>query len=119
MQSGMIPLVVEFEVDESRTIKIRGWFRDDPSVNGQVTLNCQNIPRENLHLIERTEVTLNAAGERVRPEEKARANKKKQALIDLCEQFASRQSDDIRKQIIDIGNELKSEVKAIEQKYKL
>jgi molecular chaperone DnaK (HSP70) len=113
------PLIVEFEVDESRTITVRCWFRDNPAIKGQVTLASKTQSREDKHLIERTEESVSAAGERARPEEKARINRKKQALIDLCEQYAASPSEETRQQIIGVGNELKSEVKALEQKYKL
>ncbi len=113
---GVIPLIVEYEVDESRKIRVKCWYRDDPSVVGEVSLKCDRIPRDNVHLIERAERTINEAGERVSPDEKARVNRKRQALIDLCEQFTAAPDEGVRKQVIETGEDLKKMVKAIEDK---
>src|SRR5438445_11965582 len=80
---GVIPLVVEYEVNESSQVRLKCWFREDPSVSGEVTLTCKNSSRDDLHLVDRAERTLVEAGERISPDEKARINRKKQALIDL------------------------------------
>jgi hypothetical protein len=113
------PLVVEFEVDDSRTITVRCWFRDQPHVKGQVRLECKSIPREEMHLIERVEMSLDQAGERLRPDERSRISRKKQLLNDLCKQYAANPNEETRKQIIQVSNELKSDIKGVEQKYKL
>jgi hypothetical protein len=113
---GIIPLMVEYEVDESRKIRVKCWFRDDPSVAGEVALKCGSIARENTHIVERAERTVNEAGERVSPDEKARINRKRQALMDLSEQYMATPDESVRKQIIETSDELKSMVKAIEQK---
>jgi molecular chaperone DnaK (HSP70) len=112
-------IVIAFEVDESRNISVRYWFKHDPSVSGSVTVNGAALDREKIHLIERAETTVNTAGDRIRPDEKARINRKRQALIDLSEQFGAQQSDATRQQIIQTGNELRSDLQAIERKLNL
>lgn len=116
---GEIPLLVEYEVDESRRIRVKCWFRDDPSVVNEIKITVQRIERENTHIIERAERTINEAGERISPEEKARVNRKRQAVMDLCEQFQSSPTDELRKQIIETGKDLKGMIQSIEQKLKL
>ena len=116
---GSIPLVVEFEVNESSQVRIKCRFREDPSVSGEVTLTCKNVAREDLHLVDRAERALVESGERISPDEKARISRKKQALIDLCEQYHASPSPDTRTQIISTGNELKTMVKAVEQRFNL
>ena len=118
-RTGGIPLVVEYDIDASRLIRVKCWFKDDPSVGGEITLSTKSLPRDKTHLIERTERTVNEAGERIGPEEKARVNRKRQAILDLCEQHAASASDDLRKQIISTGNELLEMVRSIEQRLKL
>jgi len=113
------PLVVAYHIDDSRKMTVECWFADRPSVKGTVTLDCKSLTREDMHLIERTETAVGQAGERLRPDEKARLNRKKQALIDLCESYRASQSEDTRKQIIELGNELKAEIKTLELKYKI
>jgi actin-like ATPase involved in cell morphogenesis len=113
------PLVLAFEVDDSRDIAVKCWFKHDPSVCGEVKLKGQAISRDKMHVIERTEMAVNSLGERLRPDEKAKINRKKQALFDLCEQYTGEPSEDVRKRIIETGNELREELKALEQKHKL
>jgi actin-like ATPase involved in cell morphogenesis len=113
------PLVVSFHVDDSRNMMLECWFADNPEVRGKVTLTAKSISRDDLHLIERTETAVSSAGERLRPDERARINRKKQALVDLCESYGGNRSEDTRKQIIELGNELKDEIKGLEQKYKI
>lgn len=112
-------VVLSVEVDESRFIHLKSWFKHDPSVSGKVTIKPEALSNDKLHLIERSDVVLNRGGERLRPEEKQRVNRKKQALLDLCEQYATDNDADTRKRIIATGQELQNELKAIEQKYKL
>jgi molecular chaperone DnaK (HSP70) len=116
---GSIPLVVEFEVNESSQVRIKCWFRDDPSVSGEVKLSLKNIPREDQHLVQRTETALAEAGEKLSPDEKTRIKRKMQALVDLCEQFKSSPSPETRKQIDETGKELRTMVKTVEQRFNL
>ena len=111
------PLVVAFEVDESRIVTFRCWFKDDPSVSGTITISPKSISRDSWHLLERVDTSLNTAGERIRPDERAKINHKRQALIDLCEQYAANESPDLRTRIIRAGEELKNEIAALEKKY--
>ena len=113
------PLVVAFEVDENRSLTFRCWFKDDPSVNGTTTVRPQSISRESWHILERVDTSLNTAGERIRPDERAKINHKRQGLIDLCEQYAGSPSPDLRTRIVKAGEELKSEITAVEKKYSL
>jgi len=118
------PLVIAFEVDESRKMMFKCWFKEDPSVFNEITLKPQSLSRDKWHLLERVDTMLNTGGERIRPDERKLVNHKKQALIDLCEQYAgasqgSAETNSIRERIIQIGNELKSEITAIEKKYSL
>jgi hypothetical protein len=112
-------IVIAYEVDESQKITMKCWFEHDPSVFGKVELKPHDISPDKLHLIERTERTINQLGERVRPEEKARVNRKKQALIDLCEQYDVDHTEETRNRVIQTGKELQEELKGLEQKYRL
>ncbi len=112
-------LMLSFEVDESRAIRVRCWFKNDPSVVGEATLDGSTITKEGTHLIGRTERVLNQGGDRIRPDEKARIGRKKQALIDLAEQFAASNSNDQRQQIIQTGKDLQDDLRAMEQKLNL
>lgn len=115
--TGKIVLTVDFEMNENREIRLKVWFRDDPSIMGEASIKPLKLPRDKTHLIERTERTINEAGERISPDEKARVNRKRQAIIDLCEQYApSPSNESLRKQIIETGNELVGMVRSIEQK---
>ena len=116
---GETPLVVAYHIDDSRTITLESWFAENPSVRAKVTLDYKSASRDDMHLVERTESAVGLAGERLRPDEKARLNRKKQALIDLCESYRGNPSEDTRKQIVELGNELKAEIKTLELKYKI
>jgi hypothetical protein len=112
-------LVVSFLIDDSRNMTLECWFANNPAVRGTVTLNAKTISRDNMHLIERTETAVSAAGERLRLEDRAVFLRKKQTLLDLCEAYWSAPSEDARRQIVELGNELKTGVRALEQKYQL
>lgn len=112
-------LVVSFDVDTSRNLLLRCWFKHDPSVSAEIRLTMESISKDKMHLIDRTEMAINNAGTRMRPDEKARINKKKQALIDLSNQFWVQQSEQVWKQIIATGKELKTDVAALEQRLNL
>jgi actin-like ATPase involved in cell morphogenesis len=113
------PLVVSYQVDESRMIALKCWFKRDPSISGEIKLKSESISRDKMHLIVRAETTVNSLGERLRPEEKARVNRKKQMLIDLCEQYAGEPTEDLRTQIGTVGKELKEELQTLERKYQM
>ena len=95
----------------------RCWFKDDPSVSGTITLSLQTISREGWHLLERVDATLNSGGERIRPQERGRIKQKQQALVDLCMQYAAKESYVIRSQIIQLGEGLKNDIAGLERKY--
>ena len=121
---SVTPLVVAFEIDESRNLTFKGWFKDDPSVFNEITLKPQTLSKDKWHLIERVETALNTGGERIRPDERTKIGHKRQALIDLCEQHAavaegSPEAKNIRERIVQTGNELKSLVESVERKYSL
>ena len=118
------PMVVSLVMDESRNLTFKCWFKDDPSVFNEITLKPQSLARGKLHLLERVDASLKDGGEKIRPDERSRIQHKKQALIDLCEQYAGKpemspESEAIRKQIGNVGNELKSDIEALEQKYSI
>lgn len=117
--STSTPLVVAFEVDENRGLTFRCWFKDDPSVSGTVTTSPKSISRDSCHLMVRVDAALNTGGERIRPDERAKINHKMQALIDLCEQYAGKESPDLRSRIIKTGEELRSDIQSLEKKYSL
>ncbi|MHC4406038.1 MAG: Hsp70 family protein, partial [Planctomycetota bacterium] len=122
--TGRTPLVVSFEIDESRNLTFKCWFKEDPSVFNEITLRPQTLSRDKWHLLERADNAIKSGGERIRPDEKTKINHKKQALIDLCEQYWSigemdPQCESVRQRIMHTGNQLKSEVEAIERKYNL
>ncbi len=113
-----------FEIDESRNLTFKGWFKDDPSVRNEITLKPQSLSKDKWHLIERAETALNMGGERIRPDERTKINHKRQALIDLCEQYSaaaegSPEARSTRERIVTTGNELKSLVESVERKYGL
>ena len=112
-------LVLAFEVDDSRNYRLRCWFKHDPSVMGEATLEAKSASKDMLHIVERTERVLNDGGERIRPDERARINRKKQTIIDLCEQYVGTQADDQRQQIIQTGEDLKNDLRSLEQKLNL
>lgn len=108
------PLEISFEIDDSRNISLRCWFKHDPSVSNGIKINNQALSRDKMHLIARTETAVNQAGSRIRPDEKARINRKKQTLIDMSTQFWVQPSADLFKQILTVGRELKADVAALE-----
>lgn len=117
-------VVVAFEIDESRNLTFSCWFKDDPSVRAAITLHPQSLARDRWHLIERVDTTINQGGDRIRPDERARVNQKKQVILDLCEQYAARpegssEAESVRDRIIATGTELKNEIAALERKYGL
>ncbi len=109
-------IVISFDVDDSRNMLLRCWFKNDPSVSNEIRLNSQALSKDKMHLIERTEMAINNAGTRVRPDEKARINRKKQAVIDMSSRFGVQPSGELFKQIMEAGNELKADVNALEQR---
>ena len=113
------PLVIAFEVDENRSLTFRCWFKDDPSVSGTITVSPTSISRDSWHILERIDTALNTGGGQIRPDEKAKISQKRQAMIDLCEQYAKNPSPDLRTRIIKTGEDLKTEITAIEKKYSL
>lgn len=122
--SSDTPLVVSFEMDESRNLTFKCWFKDDPSVFNEVTLKPKQLSKEEMHLLDRVDQVINGGGDRIRPDERTKISHRKQALIDMCEQHAalpegSREAEDIRERIVSTGNELKSEIEAVERKYNL
>lgn len=112
-------VVLAVDVDESRILHLRCWFKHDPSVSGKVTIQPSALNIERMHLIERVDVVLNRGGERLRPEEKTRVQRKKQAMLDLCEQYVADHVSETRQRIIATGKELQTELKTLEQRYKL
>jgi len=112
-------LVIAFDVDTSRNLFLRCWFKHDPSVSGEIRLNMQSLSKDKLHLIDRTEQAVNNAGNRIRPDEKARINRKKQALIDLSGQFHMQPSEPLWKQVIATGIDLRNDVASLEQRLNL
>jgi len=107
-------LVMSFDIDDSRNMLLRCWFKNDPSVSNEIRLASQALSRDKMHLIERTEMAINQAGTRIRPDEKSRINRKKQALIDLSSQYWVKPETEVFKQILATGNELKADVAALE-----
>jgi actin-like ATPase involved in cell morphogenesis len=107
-------VVISFEIDDSRNMLIRCWFKSDPSVSNEIRLNGQALSSDKLHLVERTEKAINLAGSRLRPDEKARLNRKKQALIDMSKQFTLQATPELFQQVAATGRELKADVAALE-----
>lgn len=113
------PLVVAYQVDESRKITLECWFKNNPSVRGKIELKGEAISRDKMHIVERTDLVVKSLGDRLRPDERTRINRKKQALIDLCEQYTGDPSEETRQRIIQTGTELQQELKSMELRYKL
>jgi hypothetical protein len=110
-------LILDVEVDVHRAITFRCWLKDDPSVSGTIAMNPQTISRDGWHILERADMTLNSGGERIRPDERARISQTQQSLIDLCVQYAAKESYAIRSRIIQLGEGLRNEIASIEKKY--
>lgn len=113
------PVVIGYEVDESRNITMRCWFKHDPSVRGEVKIKCEAVSREKKHIIERCEVMFNEIWQRLPAEERRTLLQKQQALKDLSEQYTTDQSEETRQRIIKIGKELQETLTALEKRYQL
>jgi len=105
---------IKFELTEDRLLRVTARLVNYPDQKVTVELACKSPSGEKLHVIDRAERVLNVYAEKLRPEEKAKLKKARQALIDVCEQFKREPKDDRYKQIKKIGQELREDLERIE-----
>ena len=109
-------LIVHYEIDERRNLSLRFWASGPPEVVSTFQVQVRPPRREQMHLIERAELAVNEAGERLRPEEKARLNRRRMNLIDLCEQYVTSPTAELRGEIVESGRQLLAVVRSIEER---
>lgn len=113
------PVEINFRYTEDRILTVTASMVNYPDRKVTASLTCDSPSGENLHVIERADRLLNIFDGKLRPEEKARINKGKVALKDLCEQYrASQQHDQGRfEKIKQTGMKLKEDLNRIEAAY--
>ena len=112
--SGNEPVEITFQVTEERLLTVTTRMVNFPDRVLTATVKCESPTGSRLHVLERTERVLNEFSDKIRPDEKAKLNRARQTLIDLCEQFQQEPSPDRFDRIKSTGLQLRTDLDKIE-----
>lgn len=107
-------LDIKFHLTEDRLLKVTARLADYPDQLVTAELRCESPTGEKLHVLDRADRVLNVHSDKMRPEEKAKLKKSRQALLDVCEQFRREPKEDRYEQIKKIGVGLREDLDRIE-----
>ena len=108
------PLEITFQVTEDHLLAVTARLVNFPDRVVTARIKCESASGSRLHVIERTERVLNTLADRLRPEEKAKLSKAKQALLDLCEQYRRDPQKDRYERIKQTGLQLRTDLDRLE-----
>lgn len=108
------PVEISFQITEDHLLTVTALMINHPDRAVTATINCESPTGDCLNVIERSERVINMFGEKLRPEEKARINKLKQGLLDLCELYKKDNKPEYYEKIKTMGQDLKMNLNKIE-----
>lgn len=117
--STLEPVEISFRYTEDRILTVTASMVNYPDRKVTTKITCESPSGDKLHVVERADRILNIFEGRLRPEEKARINKAKLALMDLCSQYrnSSEHDKDRFDRIKMTGLKLKEDLNQIEAAY--
>ncbi|MFO7956144.1 MAG: Hsp70 family protein [Candidatus Brocadiia bacterium] len=108
------PVALTFRVTEDHLLTAEARMINFPDHVVTVKVNCKSPSGSNLHVVERADRVLNLGGEKLRPEDRARIGRSRQALLDLSEQYRRNPQRECYERIKQTGLELRSELDKVE-----
>ncbi len=111
------PLEIAFQITEDHLLVVTARMVNFPDRLVTAKIKMETCSGDRLHVLDRLDHLLKDHGDKIRPEEKARLNKSKMGLLDLCQQHKRDPQADRYQKIKEVGTQLKSEVARLEVQY--
>ncbi|MHC4789617.1 MAG: hypothetical protein ACYS8K_10515, partial [Planctomycetota bacterium] len=108
------PVVLEFQITEDHLLTATARMANFPDHVVSAKVDCKSPSGAKQHVLERTDRFLNIYVDKLRPEDKAKLSRSKQALIDLVEQYRRSPQKDCYDRIKETGLQLKADLDRVE-----
>lgn len=115
--STLEPLEIVFQITEDHLLVVTARMVNFPDRLVTAKIKMQTCSGDKLHILDRLDHLLKDHADKIRPEERARLNKSKMGLLDLCQQFKRDPQAEKYEKIKEVGMQLKSEVARLEAQY--
>jgi len=111
------PLEVAFRITEDCLLVVTACLVNFPDHRVTATIKERSCSGDNLGVLDRLDHLLRGITDKIRPEERARLNKTKMRLLDLCQQYKRDPQKDEYEKIKETGLQLRTEVAHLEAQF--